>query len=173
MFFVLLNSNSFQIRDLASQFYLTKADVGKNRAEASCSQLSELNSYVRTTAYTGDLTEDFLKKFRVIVLTASPLAEQRRIAKFAHENGIAVILAETRGVFAKVFCDFGENFTIYDANGAQPITTMIAGITQEAESIVTCLDETRHGFEDGDYVTFAEVRFGFILSNLNFCKFNY
>ncbi|CAD7088673.1 unnamed protein product [Hermetia illucens] len=146
------------IRDLASQFYLTKADVGKNRAEASCSQLSELNSYVRTTAYTGDLTEDFLKKFRVIVLTASPLAEQRRIAKFAHENGIAVILAETRGVFAKVFCDFGENFTIYDANGAQPITTMIAGITQEAESIVTCLDETRHGFEDGDYVTFAEVQ---------------
>ena len=33
---------------------------------------------------------------------------------------------------------------------------------QGEESIVTCLDEQRHGFETGDYVTFKEVLVGII-----------
>ncbi|XP_030373603.1 ubiquitin-like modifier-activating enzyme 1 [Scaptodrosophila lebanonensis] len=146
------------LNDLSSQFYLTQADIGKNRATASCGQLAELNSYVRTIAHTGPLSEDFLRQFRVIVLTNSDAEEQQRIGKFAHENGIAFIIAETRGLFAKVFCDFGEQFTIYDQDGAQPISTMIASITHDAQGVVTCLDETRHGFNDGDYVTFSEVQ---------------
>lgn len=35
---------------------------------------------------------------------------------------------------------------------------MIAGVTKDKESIVTTLDETRHGLEDGDFVTFAEIK---------------
>ncbi|XP_017468394.1 PREDICTED: ubiquitin-like modifier-activating enzyme 1 [Rhagoletis zephyria] len=155
------------IRDLASQFYLTESDVGRNRAQASCNQLAELNSYVRTTAYTGELTEEFMKQFRVIVLTASDDAEQRRIAKFAHDNAIALIIAETHGLFAKIFCDFGENFTIYDQDGAQPISTMIASITRDSQGVITCLDETRHGLNDGDYVTFSEVQG---MTELNGCE---
>ena len=147
-----------QLRDLSSQFYLTEKDVGKNRAEASCDQLAELNNYVRTKSYTGELTEDILSQFRVIVLTASDAAEQHRIAKFAHDNNIALIIAETCGLFAKVFCDFGENFTIYDQDGTQAISTMIASITRDSQGVVTCLDETRHGLNDGDYVTFSEVQ---------------
>lgn len=29
---------------------------------------------------------------------------------------------------------------------------------QSEDALVTCLDETRHGLEDGDYVTFSEVK---------------
>jgi len=29
---------------------------------------------------------------------------------------------------------------------------------QDDEGLVTCLDETRHGLEDGDFVTFTEVQ---------------
>lgn len=156
-----------ELHDLSSQFYLTEADIGKNRAEASCAQLAELNNYVRTVSHTGPLTEEFLRKFRVVVLTNSDGEEQQRIAKFAHENGIALIIAETRGLFAKVFCDFGESFTIYDQDGTQPISTMIASITHDAQGVVTCLDETRHGFNDGDYVTFSEVQG---MQELNGCQ---
>lgn len=145
------------IGDLSTQFYLTEDDIGQNRAEASRQQLSELNNYVPTKSYTGDLTEDFLKKFRVVVLTTSTASEQQRIAKITHQHDIALIIADTRGLFAQVFCDFGENFVVYDTNGNNPISTMVAGITKDVESIVTCLDETRHGLEDGDYVTFTEV----------------
>lgn len=48
------------------QYYLTKADVGKNRAQASLEHLRELNSYVSVHAHTESLSEDFLKKFKVI-----------------------------------------------------------------------------------------------------------
>lgn len=145
-----------EIGDLSAQFYLCENDIGKNRAEVSRQKLSELNNYVATYAYTGDLTEEFLKKFRVVVLT-SPDAEQRKISKITHANNIALIIADTRGLFAQVFCDFGEDFTVYDVNGVDPLSSMVAGITRDAESIVTCLDESRHGLEDGDFVTFSEV----------------
>lgn len=85
-----------------------------------------------------------------------------------------------------MFCDFGPQFPIIDTNGEQPLTGMIVSIVsrpavpislparprplpsafmltdtgilgQDEEGIVTTLDETRHGLEDGDYVTFSEV----------------
>lgn len=147
------------IADLSSQFYLSENSIGKNRAEESVKQLAELNNYVPTTSYTGDLDEEFVKKFRVVVLTSTIRAEQLRISEITRKHNIALIIGDTRGLFAQVFCDFGENFIVYDTNGNQPLSAMVAGITKDKESIVTCLDETRHGFEDGDYVTFHEVIF--------------
>lgn len=35
---------------------------------------------------------------------------------------------------------------------------MISSITRDAQGVVTCLDEVRHGFEDGDSVKFTEVK---------------
>lgn len=58
----------------------------------------------------------------------------------------------------KIFCDFGPEFVVSDTNGEAPLSCMIASITQDADGIVTCLDETRHGFEDGDFVTLSEVQ---------------
>lgn len=156
------------IADLSSQFYLNEDKVGQNRADACCAQLSELNNYVPTRSYTGELTEDFLKKFRVVVLTCATNKEQQRIAEITHKHNIALILADTRGLFAQIFCDFGENFTIIDQTGANPLSTMVASITKDAsDGVVTCLDENRHGFEDGDYVTFTEIEG---MTELNGCE---
>lgn len=155
------------IRDLSSQFYFNENDVGKNRAEACTKQLAELNTYVRTSAYTGALDEDFIKKFRVVVLTASNQVEQLRISEITHANDIALIVADTRGLFAQVFCDFGENFTVLDTNGENTVSAMIADISRDKEGIVTCIDDTRHGMEDGDYVTFSEIQG---MTELNNCK---
>lgn len=111
------------------------------------------------SSLTGPLTEDVLKKFSVIVLTDSVLEEQLRIDSWAHATGNkCVVVADTRGLFARIFCDFGPKFTVYDANGNRPATVMIASVTKDAHSLVTCLEETRHDFEDGDYVTFSEVQ---------------
>lgn len=145
------------IADLSSQFYLSEQSIGQNRALASCEQLSELNHYVPTTAHTGPLTEDFLRKFSVVVLTGASWTEQERVAAITHANNIALIIADTRGLFSRVFCDFGPEFTVVDVTGENPVTAMIADITHEYEAVVTCLDDTRHGLEDGDYVTFSEV----------------
>ncbi|XP_055313849.1 ubiquitin-like modifier-activating enzyme 1 [Sitodiplosis mosellana] len=148
---------SATVGDLSSQYYLTEADEGNNRAEATAKHLAELNSYVPVRVNTSDLTETFIKQFRVVVLTETSSAEQDRIAAITHANNIALIIGQTRGLFAQIFCDFGDSFTVYDENGAQPVSNMVASITKDTDGIVTCLDETRHGLEDGQYVTFSEV----------------
>lgn len=154
------------LADLSSQFYLSESSIGQNRAEASCSHLSELNQYVPTTAYKGELTEEFLQQFRVVVLTENDEPEQKRIAKITRKHNIALIVAVTRGLFGQIFCDFGPEFVVNDVNGANPLSAMIAGISKDKEGVVTCLDEARHGFEDGDYVTFTEVSSNFLFSVL-------
>eukprot|EP01137_Pigoraptor_chileana_P010391 Opistho-2@59949 len=88
-----------QIKDLSSQFFLSEADIGKNRASATLPRLAELNSYVPVAAHTGALTDDFLARFKVIVLTDSTLEEQLRVNAFAHPRNIALIVASTRGLF--------------------------------------------------------------------------
>ncbi|XP_050457756.1 ubiquitin-like modifier-activating enzyme 1 [Cataglyphis hispanica] len=146
------------LRELGSQFYLTENDLGKNRAAACCQRLSELNNYVPTRHYSGDLTEAYLQQFKVVVLTETSLAEQLRISRITRTNGIALIIADTRGLFSQVFCDFGDSFTVVDTNGEPPVSAMVASISRDSEGVVTCLDDTRHGMEDGDYVTFSEVQ---------------
>lgn len=94
-------------------------------------------------------------RYQVVVLTDTPLHLQLAIGDYCHQKGIYVIVADTFGLFGFVFCDFGENFTIFDANGENPVNGIVAGIDEEG--IVSALDETRHGLEDGDYVTFSEV----------------
>ncbi|XP_030750394.1 ubiquitin-like modifier-activating enzyme 1 isoform X1 [Sitophilus oryzae] len=146
------------ITDFSSQFFFVPEDTGKNRAEVVCKKLSELNNYVPTRSYTGPLNEDYIKKFSVVVLTDSTRAEQLRISEVTHANNIALIVADTKGLFAQVFCDFGDSFTVVDTNGEPVVSAMIADISTDKESVVTCIDDTRHGMEDGDYVTFSEVQ---------------
>uniref|UniRef100_A0A671UQM8 E1 ubiquitin-activating enzyme n=1 Tax=Sparus aurata TaxID=8175 RepID=A0A671UQM8_SPAAU len=154
-------------RDLSSQFYLREEDLGKNRAEVSQTRLAELNNYVPVTAYTGALTEDYITKFQVVVLTNSSLEEQQHVGELCHSRGLKLIVADTRGLFGQLFCDFGEEMVVYDTNGEQPLSAMISMITKDSAGVVTCLDEARHGFESGDYVTFTEVQG---MTELNGCQ---
>ncbi|CDR00429.1 unnamed protein product [Oncorhynchus mykiss] len=56
---------------------------------------------------------------------------------------------------------------VIDTNGEQPLSAMISMITKDASGVVTCLDEARHGFESGDFVTFTEVQG---MTELNGCQ---
>eukprot|EP00095_Tigriopus_kingsejongensis_P007306 maker-scaffold431_size173393-snap-gene-0.22 protein:Tk07306 transcript:maker-scaffold431_size173393-snap-gene-0.22-mRNA-1 annotation:"ubiquitin-activating enzyme e1" len=149
------DTDTVAMRDLSAQFYFTPADIGQNRAQVAHGKLAELNHYVTTTASSEPLVEAFIRQFSVVVLTTSSLAEQLRISEITRPAGIALVVADTRGLYAQVFNDFGPAFTVYDTNGEQPISTMISAVDEQG--IVTCQDETRHGFEDGDHVTFTEV----------------
>jgi ubiquitin-activating enzyme E1 len=147
------------IADLSSQFFLHPDDVGKPRASVTVPRVSELNPYTPVQEFAGkDLTSDLsqLKAFQAIVLTDTTLKDQIKIADYCHENGIYVVVTDTFGLFGTIFTDFGKNFTIGDPNGEVVNTGIVAGITPDG--LVSALDETRHGLEDGDYVTFSEVQ---------------
>ncbi|KAF1923843.1 ubiquitin-activating enzyme E1 [Didymella exigua CBS 183.55] len=147
------------LADLSSQFFLRPDDVGKPRATVTVPRVSELNPYTPVQEYTGkDLTSDLsqLKQFQVIVLTDTLLKDQVTIADYCHENGIYIVITDTFGLFGSIFTDFGKNFTIGDPTGENVTNGIIAGI--DSEGLVSALDETRHGLEDGDWVTFSEVK---------------
>lgn len=149
------------VKDLSSQFYLGKVHIGKNRAECSQKQLAELNNYVTTTCYTGDLTETFLGSFNVIVLTEQILREQKRISEICRKRDIALIVADTKGLFGQVFCDFGESFVVYDDDGLPPKTGQVLGVSRELDGVLTT--EKWHNLFDGEFVTFAAVSLSFYL----------
>lgn len=146
------------LADLSSQFFLHPEDVGKPRAAVTVPRVSELNPYTPVQEYTAsNLTSDLsqLKQFQVIVLTDTPLHEQIKIADYCHENGIYIVITDTFGLFGTIFTDFGKNFTVGDPTGENVNNGIVAGIDETG--LVSALDETRHGLEDGDWVTFSEV----------------
>lgn len=150
------DSNDCTVRDLSSQFYLNKCCIGRNRAESCIKQLSDLNNYVATNILTGDLSEDLIKNnFRVVVLTETSDREQKRIAEICRAHRVSLIVADTKGLFGQVFCDFGENFIVYDDDGLAVKSGQIVSITKEKEGIVTT--EKWHNLYDGEYVTFTGV----------------
>ncbi|KAK0461961.1 ubiquitin activating enzyme [Desarmillaria tabescens] len=159
------------IQDLSSQFFLRQEDIGKSRAEATAPRLAELNAYVPVRNLGGKagqaITTDLIQGFQVVVLCGVPLAKQLEINDWTHKNGISFISAEIRGLFGSVFNDFGNKFTCVDPTGEQPLSGMIVSVDQDSEGLVTCLDETRHGLEDGDFVTFTEVQG---MTELNGCE---
>lgn len=147
-----------KIEDLSSQFFLHPADVGKPRAEVTAPRVSELNPYTpvkvhQSNSLTNDLSQ--LKQYQAIVLTDTALKDQIKIADFCHDNGIYVVITDIYGLFGTIFTDFGKNFTCGDPTGENPVNGIVAGI--DDEGVVSTLEETRHGLEDGDFVSFSEV----------------
>ena len=116
-------------------------------------------------------------------MTEISLKKQLEINDFTHANGIKFIATDVRGLFGLVdhsaclyiyiedwlppnfvyhcrttFNDFGSEFVVTDTTGENPLTGMVAAVSKEVEGVITCLDETRHGLEDGTYVTFSEIK---------------
>ncbi len=72
--------------------------MGKNCAEVSRPHLAELNDYVDVKVLSGQLTDEVVSSFQVVVLTQSSLEEQKRIGDLCHSKDIKFIVASTRGL---------------------------------------------------------------------------
>lgn len=75
-----------------------------------------------------------------------------------HKPPISFIKSEVRGLFGSVFCDFGPEFTVFDVDGEDPHTGIIASISNDNPALVACVDDERLEFQDGDLVVFSEVQ---------------
>uniref|UniRef100_A0A2K6V6Z4 Ubiquitin-like modifier-activating enzyme 7 n=1 Tax=Saimiri boliviensis boliviensis TaxID=39432 RepID=A0A2K6V6Z4_SAIBB len=144
--------------DLAAQFLLSEQDLGRSRAEASQELLAQLNRDVKVVMHTGDITEDLLLDFQVVVLTAAKLEEQLKVGTLCHKHGVCFLAADTRGLVGQLFCDFGENFTVQDPTEAEPLTAAIQHISQGSPGVLTLRKGANtHCFCDGDLVTFSGI----------------
>ncbi|NWS57101.1 UBA1 enzyme, partial [Chunga burmeisteri] len=138
------------------QFLLGESDVGQNRAEASQQALAELNPRVTVAAYTGELSGGGVTSFQVVVLTESPLEEQRRVGDFCHAQGICFIVADAKGLAGQLFCDFGECFIGGGAAEGDLVCATVQHISQGNPGVVGgggAEDSRGHHFCNGDPVT--------------------
>jgi hypothetical protein len=120
-----------QAADLSAQFYLTPDDVGKPRAAACVAKLAALNQYVNVAVLPeAELTEAAAARYQVIVAADQPAAECLRLDAITRGHGTKFIAAEARGVFARIFCDFGPVFRVDDVNGEPPVSCLIAAISK-------------------------------------------
>eukprot|EP00899_Mesostigma_viride_P027629 jgi/Mesvir1/8050/Mv18206-RA.1 len=149
-----------ELLDLSAQFYLTEADVGKNRAQACCSRLQELNNSVHVSVHHGPLTREFLTGFQAVVCTDMPYAAAAAVNEICHKASPAVpfLRADIRGVFCSAFADFGPSFEVTDVDGEDPHSGIIASISNGNPAFVTCIDDERLEFQDGETVTLSEVK---------------
>ena len=58
-----------------------------------------------------------------------------------------------------MFCDFGQNFVVSDVDGETPVPGIVSSISNSGPTaLVTCVEEERLEFQDGDLVSFSEVQ---------------
>ncbi|CAM0950523.1 unnamed protein product [Alopecurus aequalis] len=153
------DDGNVELWDLSSNFFLSENDVGKNRAQACVQKLQELNNAVLISALTGDLTKEHLSNFQAVVFTDISLEKAVEFDDYCHSHQppIAFIKSEVRGLFGSVFCDFGPEFTVLDVDGEEPHTGIVASISNDNPALVSCVDDERLEFQDGDLVVFSEV----------------
>ncbi|PON85895.1 Ubiquitin-activating enzyme E [Trema orientale] len=149
-----------ELWDLSGNFIFSESDIGKNRALASVQKLQELNNVVVVQSLTTKLTKEQLSDFQAVVFTDISLEKAIEFNDYCHNHqpAIAFIKSEVRGLFGSVFCDFGPEFTVSDVNGEEPHTGIIASISNDNPALVSCVDDERLEFQDGDLVVFSEVQ---------------
>ncbi|XP_057442225.1 ubiquitin-activating enzyme E1 1-like [Lotus japonicus] len=153
------DEGTVELWDLSSNFVFAEDDLGKNRAVASVSKLQELNNAVLVLSLATELTKEQLSNFQAVVFTEISLEKAIEFNDYcrSHQPSIAFIKTEVRGLFGSVFCDFGPEFTVVDVDGEEPHTGIIASISNDNPALVSCVDDERLEFQDGDLVVFSEV----------------
>lgn len=157
---MLLDNNICKINDMGSNFCITEKHVsqGISRAEASKTQLEELNQYVNILSASEEINGNIIQNYDTIVvcqlLHSKLLFELDTFCRF---NNKTFILAITCGLVINIFTDFGPKFTITDKDGEINKSAVVTSITKGTPGLVTVHDEKRHDFNDGDFVVFSEV----------------
>ena len=97
---------------------------------------------------------------QAVVFTDTPLEKQIRYDGICRslDPAVAFISSDIRGLFGSVFCDFGPSFLVADVDGEVAFTGIVASISNGSPALVTCVDDERLSFQDGDLVVFSEVK---------------
>jgi hypothetical protein len=143
--------------DLSTPFYLTKADIGKNRALVRVGKLAKPNPYVDVKAITSELTKELISQYKVVVLVNANEEESVRVSKLARESKVKFILEEAHGLVSLVFVDFGAEHVITDLDGEQPRLSVVHLITQGNAVVVRVIHTKLQGLTNEDYAVFSQV----------------
>ncbi|KAJ4324141.1 E1 ubiquitin-activating protein aos1 [Neodidymelliopsis sp. IMI 364377] len=95
--------------DLGAQFFISDADVGKNRAEAAAPQVQKLNPRVKVNVYAGDIRKEteaeFYAKFDVIIATDLDFLSFNNLNICARLANRPFYAGASHGLYGYIFAD--------------------------------------------------------------------
>lgn len=141
------DTQNVSVLDLSSNYYATLEDIGKPRTDVVRSKLAELNSNVNVVTNNEPLSESHAKRHDVIVICDSMAHDNFAYNELARQYGTKFIMGNTFGLFGNVFCDFGNEFVVNDADGETPSSGAL--IQSKDECFIT---NEPHGLYVGDIV---------------------
>jgi len=155
------DSRPLCIEDCATNFAVGVEDVGKPRDEASRNYLARLSISSEVRVVPDAWNADVVNEYSVVVLTdcisESAAIKMNEMCR-ASKNGTKFIWADSRGVSAFVFDDFGEKHEVTDKDGEVPLPFMVAHITQDEKGgVVSLVEQGRLQFAVDDLVRFIGV----------------
>lgn len=150
-----------RLEDCATNFAVHESDVGRRRDEAARGYLAGLS--ISTDVHVVDDAWDaaVVARYSVVVLTDC-VSEAAAVRMDELCRGAATrpkfVWADSRGVSAFVFDDFGESHEVTDADGEVALSWMVASVTNDADGgVVSLVEEGRPEFAAGDLVRFSGV----------------
>lgn len=124
----ILDSSVVKEEDFATQFFLPNDDsiVGKPKLPLVLPSIKELNPRVNLLINTGkldDMSEDYFKKFDLVVATELSKAEILNVNILTRAQGIPLYVAGLHGMFGYIFTDLIKHESRVESEmGNQPRT---------------------------------------------------
>ncbi|RIB05713.1 sumo-activating enzyme subunit 1, partial [Gigaspora rosea] len=108
----IIDHNVVTEEDLGAQFFVTEADIGKNKAIVSADRIRQLNPRVVVTADNNDIrtkSDDFFKPFDLVCLTDCDPYTMIRINEICRVFDKKFYAACTYGFYGYIFCDLKQH----------------------------------------------------------------
>ena len=145
----IVSSAILNIEDLATNYYATENDVGKQTVNVVKDKLSELNPYVNVMVNEPDIDYD------VYVLVNDNYVNADKFNQKVRLQNKKFIWLNTYGLMGNIFCDFGA-FVSKDSDGENPNLSVIQNITSDGQIIT--VDNSPHGLYVGDIFLLEDVK---------------
>ncbi len=128
-------------------------------------RLAELNPYTNVVLepqqrLTAETDLSFLQHYHAVVMLDQPLDLQLLVNDYCHKHDptIAFVSGSVVGVCGSLFVDLGPSFEVVDSTDEELKEVFISNVSKGPDAVVKTLERHLHGLEDGDVVTFREVR---------------
>ncbi|TMS38930.1 hypothetical protein L596_005552 [Steinernema carpocapsae] len=151
--------------DLSAQYFLCEENIGENRAKCSLPHLSELNDSVQVAALTEPITEEMIDLFDLVILTDCGYGLQDEVNAWCRDKGcylwwptLAVCSPTSRST---------QELDSRLMTRIEQCHEFLIDYVDKVSGDITTFDNAPHNLEDGDYVTFVEVKG---MTELNNCE---
>ena len=132
----LLDDTPASWMDMGAQFYVREADLGQPRAAVPQPRLPSSTRTCPSTCAAASAPRELVSAggLACVVLCGAPLATQLEVDAACRAAGSRLVVADACGLFAPLFVDFGDAFVVHDTDGEQPVSCVVASITQDARA---------------------------------------